>query len=564
VAVSQKNNIPLSPTKKIVLSTILVLLIAAVAGLWYWNTHKKEIIRSKIEKAIASKRNGLYKVEYDDLQLDEVAGYLSINNMRIEYDSIKFDSLKRENSVPSVLLKINIPQISLSGVKTPRALIDKEIVARKLEIVHPTVEIFYTNAGKDSLKNMPSKEIYEQILGELNLIKVDSTILNNATIITKSIKKKRDSVVFKNANILLTDVIVDSTSNADSTRFLFAKGINFACDKISWSASSNLYKYSINNLKFNSTDKNFTIQHVSINPQLSEDAFAKAMRFQSDRLDIDFNDISIQNVNMQQLMNEVMMADNMKVKSGSIKAYRDLSIPRDTKNRSGTYPHQQVSLIPIEFVIPKAMFSNIFIQYREKNDISKQVGDVRFYNCDISINNLTNESSALQKNNICRIDVTSSLLNIAPMKAALTLHLEDKQGRFSIEGSSAGSLDAAKLNQLAVPMALAEIKEGNLKNLDFKLTGNNIRADGSVTVLYDNLDIDFLEMGNDQKLNKKHLTSFISNFILKKSNPDDGETRVGEVHHERDMNRSFYNLIWKSIFEGISKSIGNKRKMKRP
>ena len=150
------------------------------------------------------------------------------------------------------------------------------------------------------------------------------------------------------------------------------------------------------------------------------------------------------------------------------------------------------------------------------------------------------------------------------MKAALTLHLEDRQGRFSIEGSSAGSIDAAKLNQLAVPMALAEIKEGKLKNLDFKLTGNNTRADGSVTVLYDNLDIDFLEMGNDQKLNKKHLTSFISNFVLKKSNPDDGETRVEEVHHERDMNRSFYNLIWKSIFEGISKSIGNKRKMKRP
>jgi len=66
------------------------------------------------------------------------------------------------------------------------------------------------------------------------------------------------------------------------------------------------------------------------------------------------------------------------------------------------------------------------------------------------------------------------------------------------------------------------------------------------------------------QMNKKHLTSFISNIVLKNENPHNGETRIGEVHHERDMNRSFYNLVWKSIFEGINKTIGNKKKMKRP
>jgi hypothetical protein len=442
-------------------------------------------------------------------------------------------------------------------------LIDKEIAAGKLQVINPTVEIFYTNAGKDSSMHMPSKEIYEQILGDLNLIKIDTTEFRNATIITKSIKKEKDSVVFKNTNILLANVIVDSTSNADTTRFLFAKEINFGCEKISWHASSNLYQYTVNQLKFNSTDKNLTIQHVNINPQLSEDAFVKAMRFQSDRFNINFNDISIKNVSARQLMNEILLGDKLEVKSGSIKVYRDLGIPRDHKNRSGTYPHQQLSLVPLSFVIPKAIFSNIFIQYRERNDITRKVGDVRFNNCFININNITNEPSALQKNNICRIDISSRLLNLAPMKVALTLHLEDKQGKFSIEGSGSG-LDATKLNELAVPMGLANIKKGELKNIDFKLNGNNNRADGSVTVLYDDLKIDFLELDDERKMNKKHLTSFISNIIIKNSNPDDGETRVGEVHHERDMNRSFYNLIWKSIFEGINKTIGNKRKMKRP
>ena len=233
MAIIKRNNTPLSHKSKIALGIALTLLIVFVAGVWYWNTHKKKIIRNKLEQAITGKSDGLYKIKYDDLKLDEIAGYLSIGNMNIVYDSVKFDSLKKENAASSILLKIHIPEISLSGVKTPRALIDKEIVARKLQVINPTIEIFYTKAGKDSSLHMPSKQIYEQILGDLNLIKIDSTEISNATIITKSIQKEKDSVVFKNTNILLTNVIVDSTSNADTTRFLFAKEINFGCEKIS-------------------------------------------------------------------------------------------------------------------------------------------------------------------------------------------------------------------------------------------------------------------------------------------------------------------------------------------
>lgn len=560
-SIQNRSSSPLG--KKILLGTLFFIIVAIVGGIWYWNTHKKKIIRNELEKAINKKSNGLYKIKYDSLRLNEIAGDLSISNMHIVYDSMKYDSLLKEKSAPSVLLSINIPVINISGVKTPRALIENEIVGKKLQIINPTIEIFYTDTGKDSSRYIPAKETYEQILGDLDLIKIDTTELINATIITKNLKRKKDSILFSNANIRLIDAKIDSTSNADTTRLFFSREINFACEKISWRARSGLYQYSLSQFKFNSLNKDLSISNVAIKPQLSEDAFVKTMRFQSDRFDIDINDISIKSISTRALMNEILLGDKLEVKSGNIKVYRDLNIPRDHKNRSGTYPHQQLSFVPIPFVIPKATFSNILIQYRERNDITKKVGDVRFHNCFININNITNEPLSLQKNNICRIDISTRLLNLAPMKAALTLYLEDKQGRFSIDGS-ASNIDATKLNELVVPMGMAKIKKGSVKKLDFKLKGNNYRADGSVTVLYDDLKIDFLELDDERKMNKKHLTSFISNIIIKDSNPDDGETRIGEVHHDRDMNRSFYNLIWKSIFEGINKTIGNKRKMKRP
>jgi len=161
---------------------ILIFFIALIAGgLWYWNTHKKAIIKNKLEKAITEKSDSLYIIKYDSLDLDEIEGYLSITNMNLSFDSSRYLQLKGTGNEPSILLKIHIPRISVSGVKTKEAIIGDEIVGRKLEIIKPVINIIYTNTGKDSAKVVPPKEIYEQILGNLNLIKIDSVIISLIT-----------------------------------------------------------------------------------------------------------------------------------------------------------------------------------------------------------------------------------------------------------------------------------------------------------------------------------------------------------------------------------------------
>jgi hypothetical protein len=109
MAIIKRNNTTLSHRRKLGLSIALSLLIITAVGVWYWNTHKKKFIRNKLEKAISGKSNGLYKIKYDDLKLDEIAGNLSISNMNIVYDITKFDSLKKENSAPLYSFKNKYP-----------------------------------------------------------------------------------------------------------------------------------------------------------------------------------------------------------------------------------------------------------------------------------------------------------------------------------------------------------------------------------------------------------------------------------------------------------------------
>ena len=90
--------------RMIALSILIFLAVAITGGVWYWNTHKKAIIKNKLETVVREKSDGLYKIKYDSLEMDELKGYLSISNMNLSYDSTRYLELKKLGKKHSILL----------------------------------------------------------------------------------------------------------------------------------------------------------------------------------------------------------------------------------------------------------------------------------------------------------------------------------------------------------------------------------------------------------------------------------------------------------------------------
>jgi len=545
----------------IALSILIVLLVGIGGAIAYWNFHRKQIIRDKLTDAIHEKTQGLYDLHYDNLSLDEVAGDLSVANLMLRYDSVKYDQLLKNDNAPPILVNILIPSISVSGVKTPRALLSKEIVGKKIHISNPVINILYTNAGKDSSGNVPDKEIYEQVLGDLKMIKVDTLVITGAQIITSNLKTGKKNIELKNTFIRLTDVAVDSAAGEDKTRILFSKQIFLSSEKIAWSSRNRLYTYSADSISLNSVSGSVAVKKFAIDPALKEEAFVKSLPTQDDRFDFTINNIDIRSINMQELFNENIIADSILVGACSFKIYRDLSIPRDKRNRVGSYPHQVIANIPVPLQIKKIVFSNMFVEYKEKNPRSNLAGKVQFSNTYATITNLTNDKEAISRNNIMTADIQSSFLNKAPLKVTWHFYLGHPNGRFDLKGNL-GSMDFADASVITEPMGPAKLEEGRLKSLHFDLAGNDYSMKGTVKMLYDNLKVSVLERDNGSKeLDKKTLATIAANIIIKNSNPKrkNDEPAVIEVQMERDTNRSVFYLVWKSLFKGIKETAGIKK-----
>lgn len=86
------------------------------------------------------------------------------------------------------------------------------------------------------------------------------------------------------------------------------------------------------------------------------------------------------------------------------------------------------------------------------------------------------------------------------------------------------------------------------------MTGDNYNAKGSETLLYEDLKIEVLKSdSSDNK--KKGFQTFLANALMKNSNPTNGVTKTEEINYQRDITKSFFNLVWKSIFSGAKKTV---------
>ena len=193
------------------------------------------------------------------------------------------------------------------------------------------------------------------------------------------------------------------------------------------------------------------------------------------------------------------------------------------------------------------------VAYTEKADVSKQTGTVFFKNINGTIANITNIKDIISKNNLLLLDATASFMGISPVHSVWKLSLNSSNGAFDVSGT-AGAFNAVSLNPLIEPLGMASIKNGTINKLTFSMAGTDLQSRGNATLLYRDLKIELLKKdSNDVK--KSGLKSLLANALMKNSNPTNGVTRTEEINYERDKTKSFFNLLWKSIFSAAKKTV---------
>ncbi len=550
----KKNGFSFSKSFVIAVAIVLLLVLAGFIG---WNLFKYKFIKDRVKLAVYEKTNGLYTIRYDKMDLDEAGGYLHMTNLHIFPDTAQFRQMMRDKKNPALVMELIVPELTVYGVKTPAALINKKINGRRLEIKNASVVFYFAKVAADTADAAPKEEIYRQLLGNLNEIQADSVEVTEVALSFVNMLNGRKTITANGISVHLQDVLIDSLHSDDSSRFFFAKRIQIKGDTALVKNRQGNYFYHFYDFAYNSNGGLFSIKNLQIVPQQSESKFADDDGIQKDRFNVDLKNVSVKHIDLSRLTQNYLVADSLVIGKMMLKVFRDRSYPGDKLNRVGQFPQQLLMKIPLLTTINKLIVRDAFIEYKEKNPKSDYSGKIQFEHANAVVSNISNDPLRIKANNQCRLGFNASFLGMVPMHAAITMFLGNPQGRFLFSGSMK-SFDARKLNELIAPMGLASIEKGQVNSVQFNFSGHNYGSNGKLTILYEDLKLSLLKKDTaTNQLEKKKLASFVANLVVKNANPLRKQpVRVAEVQYVRDTNKSFFNLMWKSVFAGVKQSAG--------
>jgi hypothetical protein len=374
-------------------------------------------------------------------------------------DSLVYKTLQDQKTAPENLFFISIPKLIITGVKTPKALLNREISGHIMKIENAHIEIRLSKGKKEEqpyFREFMNNDMYRQLLGNLKSIRADSVILENASLSildkeSKTIRCKAGGLSFR-----FSGIAIDSLNQNDSSRILFSKDLAIHCTDLVLPFGGKAYNLEISGIDFNSRTESFHTGRIKLKPRLSETDFAKSHKYSIDRFDFTIGSLDIRHISRPAFLRQELVADTFQINEASFRTFRDLSYPYDSVDRTHGYPQEAIMLLPIQVYIKKLLVKDSYIEYKEKNDKSDSSGKVAFFHVQAGFDNVTNMPPLISQNNLMRLNFKASFLDESPFSANIRMRLNNREGVFDMD-AELGEMNATSLNPLLKPIALAEL-----------------------------------------------------------------------------------------------------------
>lgn len=410
-----------------------------------------------------------------------------------------------------------------------------EFIDKKLNLDVKDVLIDHLNgtikAGENKIKKTPKEN-------KVNSILVRKVSLKNSNI---TYDKGNEPLVFNELNATVNDIDIQSKPNNHGhnikVRDYFLTTKNFAY-------KTKFYNLSVGLLKLNKNS--VQISQFAMKPLVSRAQFIKMIPVERDLYDLKANQITA-NGNWDLFsQNKFINANNVTIQSADANIFRS-KIPNDDPKEKPLYSRMLRS-IKIPMVVNNLNLKNSILVYEEDTPKSAGPGKLTFSNFNMNVKNL---NSAKTKGKPTRVDIKidCSFMDQAPLSVNWNFEVANTNDVFNISGR-ASNLPAAEINPFIRPY-LHVTATGTIQEMLFNFKGNPKGLNGTFNLKHKDLKVAILDKNNQEK---KGLLTAVANLLVK-SDSGNLPQSVTIEDVERDPTKSFFNLFWKGIEQGLKKTL---------
>ena len=554
---------PMRAIWKWVIGVLVFLFVAATAGTWYLSRHWKPLLDQQIREAVVQSSDSLYRVSYDDLDLNLLTGNLLLSNFELVPDTAVYQRLKLAQTAPDNTYHIRVARLRVRHFHPWQAVMGRRLQIDELFFDQPSVHIRNEyQAYNDTVSVHESKTLYQRISNVLKSVSIGDVLFNNIDFqFTKITDTVAQGTTLKNINLRIRDILVDSLSQYDSTRFYHTKSIDLAMPGTRYHTADSLYHFGFDHVHVRNSgaSNEVTVAGFNVAPRVNRSTFYPTVGYAKAMINLSFDTIKIQDIDMRQFArSQRVHARAMHVPGGQVSVFNDIRYGRLQSSQIGKAPHQQLMRLGPNFRIDSLLLDSVKITYAEIGENTGKEGEITFDRTSGTLYNIANDSLSLLRNKEMKWAVTPYLMDAGKLSVVFSFDMLATNGAYSYNGQL-GPMDGRRLNKLLRPLLNIEIESANIQGLRFGVNATDTHASGSLRFNYTDLKANLLtEEDEDGNQSTRGLVSFLANrFILNDSNPDaNGEFHPGPVNFARPPAYTFWRYTWKSLLDGIKPSVG--------
>src|SRR5690606_4778367 len=145
---------------------------------------------------------------------------------------------------------------------------------------------------------------------------------------TKETDSARSETVLHNLNVQVSDILIDSLSQFDTTRFYHTRAIDIDMPGLRYETPDRFYYVSFDRLRIATLYKQVILSGLKYAPRMSKAAYFKRKQQAKDMVILDFPTIRLEGIDLQEFVHsQKIYAGSLHIDSGTVAIANDLRYP---------------------------------------------------------------------------------------------------------------------------------------------------------------------------------------------------------------------------------------------
>ena len=369
-------------------------------------------------------------------------------------------------------------------------------------------------------------------------------------IVVRKISVKNSNITYESKNQPLTFNDLNATVNQlelvenTAKNGMAVKVKDYALSTRNFVYKTKFYKMNVAALALNKNK--IDVNQFTMTPLVSRAQFIRMIPVESDLYDIKVNSISAQGNWDLFSENKFINASNVTVNSANANIFRS-KIPADDPKIKPLYSRMLRS-IKVPMYVSNLNLKNSILEYEEDTPKSSGPGKLTFSNFNMNVKNLNSAKMKGKPTNV-QIKIDCMFMKSSPLSVNWGFNTADLGDHFTIAGNL-DNIPATALNSFVVPY-LSVSATGTIQQMLFNFKGNPKGIGGTFNIKHKDLKISILDKNSKEK---KGVLSAVANIFIKTDSGKFPESVVVEGV-ERDPTKSFFNMFWKGVEDGLKKTL---------